>query len=182
MCTCIKSRYASIGVSHWNLEIVMRATPMTTSLACAALVLSSVAFSQEPAPIAAQQAVYPAKGQTGSQQKIDQDECYTWAVQQSGYDPAHPPAMATAQTAPVTGSGTRARGAAAGAAVGAIGGNDVGNAAVKGAVVGGVVQRNRNRAAASQANQASAQQQQAGLASYQNARRACLEGRGYNVK
>ena len=160
----------------------MRGSSMTTLLACAALALSSAALGQEPAQIAAQQAVYPAKGQTGSQQKIDQDECYTWAVQQSGYDPAHPPVAATAQPAPVTGSGARVRGAAAGAAVGAIGGNDVGNAAAKGAVVGGVVKRNKNRAAASQANQAAAQQQQAGLAGYQKARQACLEGRGYTVK
>lgn len=156
----------------------MRALPMLTSLACAALVLSGAAFSQQPAP---QQAVYPAKGQTPEQQKTDEAECYTWAVQQSGYDPAHPPATATAQTAPVTGSGARARGAVAGAAVGAVGGNDVGNAAAKGAVVGGVVQRNRNRAAASQANQASAQQQQAGMTAYLNARRSCLQGRGYTV-
>jgi len=160
----------------------MRASSIITSLACTALVLSSAAFSQEPPKVAAQQAVYPAKGQTGSQQKIDQDECYTWAVQQSGYDPAHPPAVATAQAAPVTGSGARVRGAAVGATVGAIGGNDVGNAAAKGAVVGGVVRRNKNRAAASQANQAAAQQQQAQLAGYQNARKACLEGRGYTVK
>ena len=126
--------------------------------------------------------VYPAKGQTPDKQKADEAECYQWAVQQSGYDPANPPAVAQAQAAPVTGSGARAGGAAAGAAVGAIGGNNVGNAAAKGAVVGGVARRNQNRAAASQANQSSAQQQQQQLAGYQNARRACLEGRGYTVR
>lgn len=155
----------------------MRASSIVTSLTCAALVVSSAAFGQQAA-----QAVYPAKGQSPEQQKTDEAECYTWAVKQSGYDPAHPPAAATAQAAPVTGSGARVRGATAGAVVGAAGGNDVGNAAAKGAVVGGVVQRNRNRAAASQANQASAQQQQAGMAGYQKARQACLEGRGYTVK
>ena len=152
----------------------MRALPVITVLACATLALSSVAFSQ--------QTVSPAKGQAPEQQQKDEAECNTLAIQQSGYDPAHPPATATAQPAPVTGSGSRARGAAAGAAVGAIGGNDVGNAAAKGAVVGGVVQRNKNRAAASQANQAQAQQQQAGMTAYQNARRACLQSRGYTVQ
>jgi hypothetical protein len=130
----------------------------------------------------AQQQVYPAKGQKPELQAKDESECSAWAVTNSGYDPAHPPAAAVAQPAPVTGSGARVRGAAAGATVGAISGNDVGNAAVKGAVVGGVVRRNKNRAAASQANQQAAQAQQAGQAAYANARQACLEGRGYSVK
>jgi len=152
------------------------------SLTCATLVFSTAAISQQPAPAPPKQAVYPASGQTAAQQKTDEAECSSWAVQQSGYDPAHPPAVAKAQPAPVTGSGARVRGAAAGAAVGAIGGNDVGNAAAKGAVVGGVVKRNKNRAEASQQNQAAAQQQQAGAASYWNARQVCLQGRGYTVK
>src|SRR5215831_10824210 len=95
-----------------------------------------------------QQMVYPANGQSPEQQQKDEGERYTWAEQQSKYDPANPPQAAPAQTAPVTGSGARVRGAAAGAAVGAIGGNDVGNAAAKGAVVGGIAQRSRNRRAA----------------------------------
>ena len=132
--------------------------------------------------IGQQQMVYPAKGQSPQQQQKDEGECYSWAVQQSNYDPANPPQAAPAQTAPVTGSGARVRGAAAGAAVGAVGGNDVGNAAAKGAVVGGVAQRNRNRGAAAQANQQAAQQQQAGNAAFLNARAACLQGRGYTVK
>ncbi len=135
-----------------------------------------------PCAYAQQMAVYPAKGQTPAQQQADQSQCHSWAVGNSGYDPAHPPVTPVAQPAPVTGSGARVRGATAGAAVGAIGGNDVGNAAVKGAVVGGVVRRNKNRAAAAGANEAAAQQQQAGMAAYQNALRACMEGRGYTVK
>lgn len=122
------------------------------------------------------QSVTAAKGQSPEQQQKDESECYSMAVQQSGYDPANPPAPA--QTAPVTGSGGRARGAVAGAAVGAIGGNDVGNAAAKGAVVGGVAQRNRNRGAAAQANS----QQQSAAANFQSARAGCLQGRGYTVK
>ena len=122
------------------------------------------------------QTVSPAKGQSPEQQQKDESECYSLAVQQSGYDPANPPPPA--QTAPVTGSGGRVRGAAAGAAVGAIGGNDVGNAAAKGAVVGGVAQRNRNRGAAAQANQ----QQQSAATAFQNSRAGCLQGRGYTIR
>ncbi len=151
----------------------MRTTPVTMALALAALL---------PLSVASQQTVTPSKGQSAAQQQADETECSNTAIQQSGYNPANPPAAATAQTAPVTGSGTRARGAAAGAAVGAVGGNDVGNAAAKGAVVGGVAQRNRNRKAASDQNQASAQQQQAGASAYWNARQTCLTGRGYSVQ
>jgi hypothetical protein len=149
------------------------------SLACAGLMFSSVAIGQQSAP---KQMVYPAKGQTPQQQADDESQCNSWAVQQSGYNPANPPVAATAQPAPVTGSGARVRGAAAGATVGAIGGNNVGNAAAKGAVAGGVVRRNQNRGAAAAQNEAAAQQQQAGAAAYSNARQACLEGRGYSVK
>jgi hypothetical protein len=156
----------------------MHKFPLVISVACAALMFAEGAVGQA----APRQMVYPAKGQSPDQQRTDEAQCHTWAVQQSGYDPANPPPVATAQTAPVTGSGARVRGAAAGAAVGAIGGNDVGNAAAKGAVAGGVVRRNKNRAAASQQNQASAQQQQASAATYANARQVCLEGRGYTVK
>lgn len=43
---------------------------------------------------AAAQYVYPAKNQTPQQQKKDEGECHTWAVGQSKYDPANPPAAA----------------------------------------------------------------------------------------
>lgn len=134
-------------------------------------------------PAAAQQYVYPAKGQSPEQQKKDEASCHTWAVQQSGFDPAKPPpAAAPAQPAPVTGSGARARGAAAGAVVGGVTGNDAGDAAKVGAVVGASAQRSANRRAAAQQQQAAGQEQQAGQASFQKARGACLEGRGYTVK
>ena len=130
------------------------------------------------------QYVYPAKGQSPDQQKKDESACYGWAVEQSGFDPAKPPPAAAPAPAPapVTGSGARARGAAAGAVVGGVTGNDAGDAAKVGAVVGASGQRRDNRKAASQQQQAAGQQQQAGQASFQKARSACLEGRGYTVK
>lgn len=128
------------------------------------------------------QAVYPANNQSPEQQKTDEAECQQWAIEQSGYDPAHPPVAAQAQAAPVTGSGSRARGALRGAAVAEIAGGDAGKGAAVGAAAGGVRQRNQNRAAAAQANAASDQQIQAAQTAYANARAACLEGRGYSVK
>lgn len=132
-------------------------------------------------PPATKSYVYPSKGQTAQQQQADESQCHSWAIQQSGYNPANPPTAAKAQPAPVTGSGARVRGATAGAAIGAIGGNNVGDAALKGAVAGGISRRARNREAAAQQNNAAAAQQQSGLAGYQHARKACLEGRGYTV-
>jgi hypothetical protein len=43
------------------------------------------------APVAAQQFVYPDKSQSPEQQKKDEAACYTWAVEQTKYDPAKPP-------------------------------------------------------------------------------------------
>jgi len=133
----------------------------------------------------AQPFVYPAKGQNAQQQKTDEAECYTWAVQQSGYDPAKPPPAQQAAQAPTTSTGTTpgagARGAARGAVVGGIVG-DAGAGAAAGAVAARGQSRRQNNAAAQQQQQASTQQQTAAASGFQKARTACLEGRGYTVK
>ena len=64
----------------------------------------------------AQQFVYPAKGQTPEQQKSDEAACYTWAVQQTGFDPAKPPAQQQAAKPPTTATGTKPGAGARGAA------------------------------------------------------------------
>jgi hypothetical protein len=134
---------------------------------------------------AAQQYVYPAKGQSPQQQKSDEAACYQWAVQQTGFDPAKPPPAQPAAKPPTTATGTTpgagARGAVGGAAIGAIAG-DAGAGAAPGAVVARAGSRRQNAAAQQQAQQqqqAGTQQQQAGFA---KARAACLEGKGYTVK
>lgn len=150
-----------------------------------ALMLFTVSTAIGQAPPATnvpKQMVYPAKGQTPAQQQKDESECSTWAVQQSGYDPANPTVLPKQKTESVVGSGAAVKGAAAGAAVGAIGGNDVGNAAAKGAAVGAVAKLRANRRAAEQANNASAEQQKQAMQLYLNARQVCLEARGYSVK
>ena len=134
----------------------------------------------------AQQYVYPAKGQTPQQQKSDEAACYTWAVQQTGFDPAKAPPPQAAAKPPTTATGTTpgagVRGAARGAVVGEVVGGDAGAGAAAGAAVARSQSRKQNAAAAQQGQQqaqAATQQQQA---SFAKARGACLEGRGYTVK
>ena len=43
-----------------------------------------------PALAAAQPYVYPARGQSPQQQEFDRGQCYSWAVQQTGFDPSNP--------------------------------------------------------------------------------------------
>ena len=134
----------------------------------------------------AQQYVYPAKGQTPQQQKTDEAACQTWAIQQTGFDPAKPPPQQAAAKSPTTATGTTPgaglRGAARGAVVGEVVGGDAGAGAAAGAAVARSQSRKQNAAAAQQGQQqqqAATQQQQAAFA---KARAACLEGRGYTVK
>ena len=135
----------------------------------------------------AQQFAYPAKGQSAEQQKKDEAACYTWAVQQTGFDPAKAQPAAPAATPPTTATGTTpgagVRGAARGAVVGEIVGGDAGAGAAAGAAVARSQSRRQNAAAGQQAQQqqqaATQQQQQQAFA---KARAACLEGRGYAVK
>jgi hypothetical protein len=133
----------------------------------------------------AQQFIYPAKGQSPEQQKKDEGECHTWAVQQSKYDPTKPPQQTAAAKPPTTATGTTpgagVKGAARGAVVGGVMG-DAGAGAAAGAVAARGQSRRQNAAQAQQQQQAATQQNQAGMNAYQKARGACLEGRGYTVK
>ena len=136
--------------------------------------------------VQAQQYVYPAKGQTPQQQKKDEAECHTWAVGQSGYDPAKPAPAAPSQQAATTPSGVQpgagVRGAARGAVVGEVVGGDARTGAAAGAVAARGQSRRQGAAQQQQAQQQQQQQSSAQQAGYQKARAACLEGRGYSVK
>src|SRR5213080_4555884 len=136
------------------------------------------------ASVAAQQFVYPAKGQSPQQQKKDEGECHVWATEQTKYDPTKPPPQTAAAKPPTTGTtpGAGLRGAARGAVVGEVVGGDAGAGAAAGAVAARGQSRRQNAAQAQQQQQAATQQQQAGMGAYQKARAACLEGRGYTVK
>jgi hypothetical protein len=132
--------------------------------------------------------VYPSKGQSKQQQKVDEFECYKWAVEQSGIDPLDLPKVEAPppQTGP-TGGAVKgaAKGAAAGAAIGAITG-DAGEGAAVGAIVGGLAGRRQGKQEQAQQNQqaqasASAAEQEM-KDTFKKAFSVCLEGKGYTIK
>jgi hypothetical protein len=132
--------------------------------------------------------VFPAQGQDEEQTIKDENDCYKWAVEQSGVDPLNLPDVQVEQveTGP-DGSAIRgaARGAAAGAAIGAIAG-DAGEGAAIGAVAGGLRGRRASRAGRAmqqQANESAAAQTKADMIdNFKRAYSVCLEGKGYTVK
>ena len=144
------------------------------------------------AKASAQTYVYPEKGQSPQQQEFDRGQCYSWAVQQSGFDPANPQvASAAPPPSPGAPQGGMFRGAAGGAALGAVGGaigGDAGRGAAIGAGVGALFGgfRRMRWAEEQQQQQQSYQMQQQGAlaqghANYNRAFGACMAGRGYTV-
>ena len=147
--------------------------------------------------------VYPARGQSPQQEESDKGQCYGWAVQQTGFNPADPqvagppppPSYSPQPQAPQGGMFRGAMGGAAlGAAGGAIGGN-AGEGAAIGAGVGGLfgmMRRRRYMEEQQQMQQQQWQQQQGYMAQQQNALAqgrgnynrafsACMTARGYTV-
>jgi hypothetical protein len=135
--------------------------------------------------------IYPSRGQSPQQQQTDRGQCYTWAVQQSGFYPANPRVPGGPPPAVGAPQGGLFRGAAGGAALGAIGGAIGGNAgkgaaigAGTGAVFGGM--RRRRWAEQEEFQQTSylEQQQSAlnqGRGNFNQAFGVCMTGRGYTV-
>jgi hypothetical protein len=173
------------------------------------ILVACLATSTLAVPALGQQDVHPLKRQSPEQQKKDDAQCFAWSVQQTGFDPTKPwlaseaspprptagsslrtrsgtagtPARRDAGDAAVAGAlGTSSAQPAAGAAAAAIIGRDAGTATPGGAVAGATVQRDLPRKVASQQELAVSPQQQAGQASFQKARIACLEARGYAVQ
>jgi hypothetical protein len=137
--------------------------------------------------------IYPSKGQSQEQMEQDKFSCYSWAKQQTGFDPmevpkatAPPPKQEAPKGGVVRGA---ARGAVAGAVVGEIADDDAGKGAAAGAAAGALFGGMRRRDQArrqQQAEQQWAQEQSAQYAQrrneYNRAHAACLEGKGYTVK
>ena len=173
----------------------MKSMKKSTVLCMAFLLVASLASNAqtEPSPGSSvtkklDMYVFPAKDQSQEQQEKDQNDCYKWAVDQSGVDPINPPKVEVQQVekgpdgSAVVGA---AKGAAVGAAIGAICG-DAGQGAAVGAVAGGLGgMRSKRVGDAKQqagADQAAQQQQQAYMDNFKKAYTACLEGKGYTVK
>ncbi len=142
--------------------------------------------------------VYPAKGQSQQQMERDKFDCYSWAKQQSGFDPMQtqaPTQPSPSQPPPGASPGSVVRGGAGGAALGAAVGGIAGGwsgagkgaaiGALTGGVFGGLRSRSQNQQAA-QAQQQYAAQQSAQYRqkqdTYNRAYSVCLEAKGYMVK
>jgi len=144
-----------------------------------------------PGPPATQPFIYPSRGQSPQQEQFDKGQCYSWAVQQTGFDPANPqvytPPPPPPGAPPIGMFGGAAGGAALGAVGGAIGG-DAGKGAAIGAGVGALfglmrraqwAEQERQQQEAYQARQQGALAQ--GHAAYNRAFATCMTGRGYTV-
>jgi hypothetical protein len=148
----------------------------TTVYSLLTLLVAGQAMAQELS-------IYPAKDQSAEQQEKDKFECYSWAKNDSGFDP-----MAVPKTTTPAPTAEKKKGGA----VGAIGGKVFGSSskttkrsAAAGALVGGARQSSSNK----QVEQDQKQWEQQESANYANNRNnynrayaACLEGRGYSVK
>ncbi len=155
---------------------------LTLALFTAATIVTSLPVT--PAG-AVEPIIYPAKGQSKDQIEKDKYACYSWAKEQTKFDPMQAPAPSAAAT---TSQGGAVKGAAKGAAVGAVGGaiaGDAGKGAAIGAGAGGTVgmlkkkKGQKDQQAAAQNQTAAAEQKRA---EYNRAWGACLEGKGYTVK
>ena len=168
-----------------------------------ALVLGAAMLWSIPTLAAGQPYIYPGKGQTPQQEESDKGQCYGWAVQQSGFDPANPrvaaaPPPPSYYPQPQAPRGGMFRGAFGGAALGAVGGaigGDAGKGAAIGAGVGGLfgmMRRHRFMEEEQQMQQQQMQQQQSystqqqnslaqGRGNYDRAFSACMTARGYTV-
>jgi predicted lipid-binding transport protein (Tim44 family) len=131
--------------------------------------------------------IYPNKGQSKDQMEQDKFQCYTWAKDQTGFDPMKAPA-ATAPQSETSVAGGAVKGAAGGAllglGIGAIAG-DAGKGAAIGAVSGGAiggVRSHKKKKEEEQTQQQQAAQYSQNRNAYDRAYAACLEGRGYTVK
>jgi len=154
-----------------------------------------------PPPPPAQTYFYPTRGQTPQQEESDKGQCYAWAVQQTGFDPANPrvatpPPPPQQFGQPQAPQGGMFQGAMGGAALGAVGGAIGGNAgegaaigAGVGALFGGIrrmrwaeEQQQQQERMQMQQQRYAAQQQDAlaqGRANYNRAFGACMSARGY---
>jgi hypothetical protein len=137
--------------------------------------------------------IYPSAGQAADQQSKDEGECFSWARQSTGVDPADPLAGVSAQPASgggpssgaVAGAGA-VGGAARGALLGEIADEDAGEWAAAGAVVGAMRgARRAEQAKAQQQAQAQAQteaKKAERMDLFKNAFEACMQGRNYTVR
>jgi hypothetical protein len=136
--------------------------------------------------------IFPGQGQSQEQMEKDKFACYTWAKEQTGFDPMDTPKATAPPPAQEAPQGGVLRGAARGATVGVVAGaiaDDAGKGAAigaaSGALIGGMRRRDqvrRQEYEQQQWAQQQASQYQHRRNDYNRAYAACLEAKGYTVK
>ena len=166
----------------------MKQVTFFTLLLLLSIFLAGSAWAQDPI-------VYPANGQSEDQMEKDKYQCYSWAKNQSGFDPMKTPTTTSAppkKEEKVWGAGkTGLAGGAAGAAVGGIASGRKGLVtggligAAGGALIGGARssnQRDREEKKRQEWERKEANNYMRARNEYNRAFGACMEGRGYSVK
>jgi hypothetical protein len=166
----------------------MKQVATVTFLLFLAVSLTAPLWAQDPI-------VYPAEGQSQDQTEKDKFECYTWARDQTGFDPMKTPTASSAppskekevwgagKTGIAGGAGGAIVGGAAAGKKGALRGGLIG--AAGGALIGGVRSSNQRK----REEQKRKEWEQREVNNYSRARNeynrafgACMEGRGYSVR
>jgi len=175
------------NISIGKVSLMKQVTFMILLLFFSILLVSPVS-GQDPI-------VYPAEGQSQDQMEKDKFECYTWARDQTGFDPMKTPTTTSgppAKEKEVWGAGkTGVAGGATGAIVGgaargkkgAVRGGLIG--AAGGALIGGArssSQRNREQQKRKDWERKETNNYARARSEYNRAFGACMEGRGYSVK
>lgn len=137
--------------------------------------------------------IFPAKGQTAEQQEKDQTDAYTWATQQTGWDPYQAygelakKGDVAADTADAS-RGSAVKGAVGGAllglAIGAIA-DDAGKGAAIGATAGGLTRGMRGRQVRQEASagvSAGAEEYKRKFQDWDKHFVVAMEGKGYTIK
>jgi len=128
--------------------------------------------------------IFPNADQSPDQQEQDKFACYSWAKDESGFDPMAPPTATKAPPQQEAKKGGLLRGGARGAVVGGVAG-DAGKGAAAGAAIGGMRRQDQKRKEAAQRQQWEQEQQRIYAENrnrYNRAYAACLEAKDYTVK
>ncbi len=132
--------------------------------------------------------IFPNTDQTSEQQEQDKFACYSWAKDQSDFDPMAPPTATEAPPQEGAKKGGVGRGLVRGAAIGQIVGGDSDSTkrgAAAGAAIGGMRRQDQKRKEQQQRQQWEQEQQRIYAENrnrYNRAYAACLEGKNYTVR
>ena len=148
------------------------------------VVIALCGFCMAATSMADELMIFPNANQTEDQQEQDKFACYSWAKDQSAFDPMAPPTATEAPPQEGARKGGIGRGLIRGAAIGGIAG-DAGKGAAAGAAIGGMRRQDQKRKEAAARQQWEQEQQRIYAENrnrYNRAYAACLEGKNYTVR